>query len=165
VDVDQHAALDRREEPRAPDLARLEDDVAVGEDDRGTPAGQTPDDLERAREEPIGEGVIDQERGEREKVRIARVFEAVALERSQVIGVAQLPAQILEQGPIALLPLGADLLVQEPLEVAGNPVVVEERVVDVEKKDDAAAQVRPRACGRRSRCPDPCPRAPRGSPR
>ena len=38
VDVDQHAALDRLKDAGALDLARLEDDVAVGQDDSPTPA-------------------------------------------------------------------------------------------------------------------------------
>jgi hypothetical protein len=165
VDVDQHAPLDRREETRAPDLVRLKDHVPIRQDDRGAAAAQVPDHLERSRVEPVGEGVIDQERGQREEVGIARVLEAVALERSQVIGVAQLPAQILEQSPVALLPLRADLLVQELLEVLGDPVVVEERVVDVEEEDDARAQVSRPGSWPRARRPGPCLRVPTGSPR
>ena len=37
VDVDQDVAVDGLEQARAMDLARLEDDVAVGEDDDGAP--------------------------------------------------------------------------------------------------------------------------------
>jgi len=100
-----------------------------------------PDHLQRAREETLRERIFDQERGQREKVRVARVFQPVALERSQVVGIAQLPAQRLEQRPVALLALGADLLVQELFQVLGDPVVVEERVVDVEEEDEPRVQV------------------------
>ena len=43
VDVDEHAAFDRLEEPGALDLARLEDHVAVGQDDRRSPGAEVLD--------------------------------------------------------------------------------------------------------------------------
>src|SRR5580704_15014652 len=49
VDIDQHMAVDRREDPRAFHLARLEDDVAVGQDDCPSPAAQSFENVDRSR--------------------------------------------------------------------------------------------------------------------
>jgi hypothetical protein len=67
-----------------------------------------------------------------EQARLARVGEAEALERAEVVGVPELRAQLLEELPVALLALLAEGLGEMRAEVAGNSVVVEQRVVDVE---------------------------------
>ena len=90
VDVDQDVAVDGVEQPRALDLARLEDDVAVREDHRRAPGARMLDDVERLGKEPVGEGIVDEELRDGEHVRVARMLDAVALERAEVVGVAQL---------------------------------------------------------------------------
>jgi hypothetical protein len=67
-----------------------------------------------------------------EQARLAWVGEAEALERAEVVGVPELRAQLLEELPVALLALLAEGLGEMRAEVAGNSVVVEQRVVDVE---------------------------------
>ena len=139
VDVDQHAPLDRLEQAGALDLARLEHDVAVGQDHRRPPRGEALDDVERGRIEAVGERVLQEERGQPEHVRIVRVLHAVALQRPQVVGVAELGAQRFEDRPVALLTLGAERARQVPLEIGGHPVVVEQGVVDVEQEHDTTS--------------------------
>ena len=97
------------------------------------------DHVERGREEAVGKVVVDEEGRDREEVRIARVLDAVALQCSQVVGVAELDAQRFEDGPVSLLALDPDLADEIPLQVGGNPVVVEQRVIDVEQEYDPAA--------------------------
>jgi hypothetical protein len=75
---------------------------------------------------------VDEEARDLEQARLARVGEAEALERAQVVGVSELRAQLLEELPVALLALLAEGLGEMRAEVAGNSVVVEQRVVDVE---------------------------------
>ena len=64
-----------------------------------------------------------------------RVREPEALERAEVVRVAELLAQPLELVPVPLLPLGAEVLRQVRAQVGGDGVVVEQRVVDVEEED------------------------------
>jgi len=133
VDIDEDAAFDRVEQPRPLDLARLEDDVAVGEDDRWAPLGEVIDRVERPREEPVRERVIHEERGQAEHVGIARVLDAVALECPKVVGVAELGTERFENRPVPFLTIRSDLVGEVALEIGRDAVVVEQRVVDVEQ--------------------------------
>jgi hypothetical protein len=45
-------------------------------------------------------------------------------------------AQLLEDHPVALLPLGPDLALQMALQVGGDAIVVEERVVHIEQENN-----------------------------
>ena len=49
--------------------------------------------------EPIGERVVDQVVGDDEHVGVARVLDAVALERAEVVGVAELAAELARRSP------------------------------------------------------------------
>ena len=133
--------LDGLEQARALDLERLEDDVAVREDHGRSPAAEVLDHVERVREEAVGERVVEEERRHREQVRVARVLDPVALQRAEVVGVAELLAQLLEDLPVALLPLVADLALEVAPHVGDDVVVVDQRVVDVEERDDTAAAI------------------------
>jgi hypothetical protein len=90
------------------------------------------DRVECARVDAVGERIVDEEARDLEQARLARVGEAEALERAEVVGVPELRAQLLEELPVALLALLAEGLGEMRAEVAGNSVVVEQRVVDVE---------------------------------
>jgi hypothetical protein len=88
VDVDEDAAFEGFPEAAALDLAGLEDDVAVGEDDGSAPLADVLDDIEREWVEARGEGVIDEEAGELEELHVVGVFDAVALQCAEVVGVS-----------------------------------------------------------------------------
>jgi hypothetical protein len=90
------------------------------------------DRVECARVDAVGERIVDEEARDLEQARLARIGEAEALERAEVVGVPELRAQLLEELPVALLALLAEGLGEMRAEVAGNSVVVEQRVVDVE---------------------------------
>jgi len=102
-----------------------------------------PDGFERVGVEAIREGVVDEERGQGQEVGIAGVLDPVVLERAQIIRVAQLGPQLLEEGPVPLLALLAHLDRQESLQVGSDGVVVEERVVHVEEEHDAGRSAHP----------------------
>jgi hypothetical protein len=88
---------------------------------------------------------------------IARIGPAVVLQRAEVIGIAELGAQLLEDRPIALLPLMPDLAFEMALEVGANTVVVEQRVVDIEQENHALlhSAVLARAESQTRSCPAP----------
>ena len=56
VDVNEHLPLDRFKDAGAFDLARLEDHIAIGEDDRRAPVAEALQDVKRTGIEPVGEG-------------------------------------------------------------------------------------------------------------
>ena len=59
---------------------------------------------------------------------------AIALKGSQVVVISQLVPQLLEDGPIALLPLVAHRLLDVAHEIRQDAVVVQQGVVGVEKE-------------------------------
>jgi hypothetical protein len=139
VDVDQHAAVDRVPQPRALDLAWLEDDVAVGQDHRRPDARQLRERVERAGEDALAERVVDQEaRHLQQRMRLdaaPRHVLPVQLQRAEVVGVAELVAQLLEARPVQRGALGAERAHQVLAQVLDEAVVVEQGVVDVDQED------------------------------
>ncbi len=136
MDVNQHIAIDRFKDAGALDLARLEDDVAVGEHDRSPPATQPLEDVEGSGIEPIGEGVVHQIGGHRQELYISRVLDPIALQRAKIVAVAQIGEQLLEDRPVAVATGGAELALQMALKIGLNAVVVEQGVIDIDKEDD-----------------------------
>ena len=138
MDVDHHSSSDLCGQPRALDLVRLEDPVAVREDRSRREPPHLLDRLERALEQPLVEGIGEQPGRERPDAWISQVLETEALERSEVVGIAHLAAQLLVvlaiATPALLTEAGHDLSVEIDLET----VVVEQGVVDVEEDDDLA---------------------------
>ena len=90
VDVDEDVASRPRRDPRALHLARLEDHVAVGEDDGRSERSERAEHVECARVETVREGVVHEERRHGQQVRIALIRRPVALEGAEVVGVAEL---------------------------------------------------------------------------
>ena len=100
VDVNHDASLDRFEQPRALHLARLEYNVAVAQQRRRPPPFDMRDGVERVGVKPVGKRIIDQKPRNGQQPQIMRIFDAVTLQRPEVIGIPQLPAQFLEQLPV-----------------------------------------------------------------
>ena len=71
-------------------------------------ARQGADRVERAGIDAIGERIVQQEQRDLQHVRIARTLDAVALQRAEIVGVAELGPELLEDLPVALLALGAE---------------------------------------------------------
>jgi len=145
VDVDNDSPLDRSAQPGPLDLARLEDDVAVGEDDGRAEPCKVLQHVERAREEAIGEGIVHQEGRNGEQAGIAGIHHPVPLEGTKVVGVAELRPQLLEDLEIVVRAPGTDLAYQVALEVHNDTVVVEQRVVHVQEEDHGMARGHPQA--------------------
>ena len=123
-------------------LERLEHHVAVRQDRHLAPAARVLDRVERGREEAVRERVVEQEEGHVEEVRAMDVFHPEALQRAEIVRVAQLAAQLLEELPVALVLPVADLLRQVAAHVGHHVIVVDQRVVDVEEGDHSVARHR-----------------------
>ena len=70
----------------------------------------------------------------------------IALQRAQVVGVPELTPQFFEHGPVSLLPLAADRALEVALEIRGDVIVVDQRVVHVDQEDDLMARGHRPAC-------------------
>jgi HAD superfamily hydrolase (TIGR01509 family) len=64
------------------------------------------------------------------------MLRAVPLQGAEIVGIAKLPPQPLEDIPILLLTLVAELTVHVPHQIRDDAVVVEQRVIHVEQRDD-----------------------------
>ena len=74
-------------QPGTLDLARLKDDIAIGEDDCRPPSAEMLDHVQRAGIQAIGERIVQQVGGDLQEVRIARIFGPVALQGAEIIRV------------------------------------------------------------------------------
>src|SRR6267143_1078761 len=134
VDVDQHVSLDGLGDAGALDLARLEDDVPVGKDDRPRPAAEALEHVECSRVQPIGERVIHQIRGHRQQMDVLWMLDPIALQGAEIVPVAQIAEQLLEDRPVAVATRRSELAFKMALEIGLDAVVVEQGVVDIDKK-------------------------------
>src|SRR5262249_64304 len=82
-------------------------------------------------------GIVDEVRRHLENRELAVILDAVALEGAEVVGIAELASKLLEESPIALLSLRADELSQVSLEISRYAIVVENRIGDIDEKNDA----------------------------
>ena len=122
-----------------PYLVRLKDHVAIRENYRLTELFDIIHRVEGIRKEPVGKGILEQEMRDGEQVGIAGILCPVALQGAEIIGIAELGAELLEECPVSLLPLMADLFLQMVLKVSGDTVVIEQSVINIEKKNDLLA--------------------------
>src|SRR5262245_19317610 len=84
------------------------------------------------------ERIIDQEIRNAYQMRGTRMFVPISLQSAEVIRVAQFCPQLLENVPIFLRSLGADLADEMGLQICCHSVIVQQRVVYVEQEDDAS---------------------------
>src|SRR2546422_1799996 len=66
------------------------------------------DDIERAIQ-PAGKRIVNQKRRHQQQPRVAHISEPVALQRAQVVRVAQLGAQLLEDRPVPVPAFNTEL--------------------------------------------------------
>src|SRR5262245_8677606 len=69
---------------------------------------------------------------------ILRVLDPIALQRAEIITVAQFAKQLLEDGPIPLAASNSELTIEVAFDVVLNAVVVEQRIVHVDQKNNWA---------------------------
>ena len=91
--------------------------------------------VERMRIKAIGERIVQEPVGSAEDREIVRVFEPQALQRAEIVHIAQFVPQLVHDLPITRANTIAMRGSQPFPEVIPKSVVVEERIVDVEQKD------------------------------
>jgi hypothetical protein len=69
-------------------------------------------------------------------MRIAQIFEAISLQRREIISIAQFAPQSLEIHPIALLAFIAYLAFQITHQIRDDVVIAEQRVIDIKEEND-----------------------------
>ena len=145
VDVDQHASPDSVPKARTLNLARLKDDIAVGQDDGLAEPVESREHVERPGIKTISERIVDQEGRQRQQpvsgVVVGLDIGTVTLQGAQVVRVSQFVAQSLEDGPVAIRVRDAEFALEMLAQVGDDPVVVEKRVVNVEQEDERRGHV------------------------
>src|SRR5689334_13232002 len=94
------------------------------------------DDIERGPIQPAGKRIVDEKRRHQQQPRVAHISEAVALQRAQVVRVAQLGAQLLEDRPVPVPAFDTELAREMIPEIVLHKVIVEQRIVAVEEEYD-----------------------------
>ena len=79
--------------------------------------------------------VMQEEERHGDHLRIARLLDAITLQRAEIVRVSELAAQLLEDGPVAALALDAERVDQMPLQIVDDAIVVEKSIVDVDEED------------------------------
>lgn len=73
--------------------------------------------------------------------RVRSGFETVTLQSAKIIGVAEFSPQGLKYGEISLAALGTKFPFEMPAKVLRYPVIVEQRIINIEKKDYVIHQI------------------------
>src|SRR6266513_984875 len=141
VHINQHAPGDGIGQSRTTDLERLENDVAVRENDRRTPLLDVVNYLDGVREKTLSKGIVDEKIRNAQQIWGARMFDPVRLQSAEVIRIAQFGPQLLENPPIFLRSLCADFAGEVALQIRCHSVVINQRVVYVEQEGDASRRV------------------------
>ena len=128
VDVDENAVDDRRQ-TRARDLPRLEDRVAVREDDGRARVTQPREHVERMRVEAVGERVLEQVLGNGEQPRIPALRLPPLLHRAEVVAIPELHEAALLDRPVRGARIRTVRHDRGAARCRPDPVVVEQRVV------------------------------------
>jgi len=137
VDVNQDRAIDSAPDPGLRDLSRLKDGVTVRQDGDSPARAEPGDGLECAGIEAVFERVVDQEQRHLHQARLVGVLDSIPLERAEVVRIAKLGPQGLEDLPVPFLGFGAECVDHMLAQIGRHGVVVEQRVVNVKKKDDS----------------------------
>src|SRR5712671_3681834 len=88
--------------PAALELARLKDHITLRQDDRWSELTQPLHYIEGGREQSVAKGVLDEKRRQQQQFCFGPVFDSVALERANVVAIASLDEQILQDSRIAI---------------------------------------------------------------
>jgi hypothetical protein len=102
VNVDKDVAFEGVVEARAIHFARLEDYVAIAENDGLAESAGVVNGVERLGEKAVRERVIDHEIRNCEELVFTGALDAIALESAEVVGITEFGAKLLEDLPIAV---------------------------------------------------------------
>src|ERR1035437_9603971 len=142
VDIDQDVALEEFVQAGPVHLARLKHDISVAQNHRSPQSPRVFDCIQRLRIEAVGKGIIDHEMRHGQQLRIARLLDAVTLQRAQIVGVSEFATQLLEDFPIVLFGGLTYLICEVALQVFRHAIVIEQRIVYIEKEHGGRVGVR-----------------------
>src|SRR5262249_11700138 len=91
-------------------------------------------DIEGPRVYAVSKRVVKIEQRRLEQLRLARVLDAITLQRAEGVGISELGSQVLEDGPVSLLAIRSKRLRQVVTKIVGDGVVVQKGVVDVKEE-------------------------------
>ena len=134
MDVDEDVPVDCAPDSGPLDLVRLEDGIAVREDDRRPERAQVRQYLQRLGVEAIRERVAQEIAGRGEQARIPILPLPPLLHSAEVVAVAELDEPPLLNTPVPLRDLTAERRHEVRLHVLADPVVVEQCVVDIDEE-------------------------------
>src|SRR5262249_937747 len=117
------------------DFAGLKDDIAIRQEDSWGKAAQPLQHLDGAGEQLLREGVLHEEGGHRQQLHVPRMLCSITLEGADVIAIAQLSEEILQDPPVALACGAAESPLEMLLQILLDGVIVEQRIVDVDEED------------------------------
>ena len=136
--VDQHVFAEQRPQSRPLHLARLKGGVAIREDDGRAKRLRAPNGIDSTRIEAIGKAVIGKPSGHPQHAGIVHRLQAIELQRPEIIDIALCDAQLLEDRPIAVARSLPVLVRHVRPQIGLHPIVVDQRVVDIEQNDEIA---------------------------
>src|SRR5215831_16180875 len=96
---------------------------------------------ERIGKKTLSERIIDQKVRHGHEMQNALVFVPIRLQSAEIVGVAQLGPQLLENPPIFLRSLRAELTCEMALQICCDSVAIKQRVVYVEQEHDASRRI------------------------
>jgi len=140
VHIDERIAFDGFKQAAAFNFARLKYDVSVAEHSDFAMPVHPLQDLNCIWEEPAAEIVFDEEARQLQQMRIVRVVFAISLQSAKVIGVAEVHPQLFEDLPVPVRASPAHLAIQECGNILRDTIVIEQRIIHVEKKNDSSAR-------------------------
>src|SRR5258708_15695406 len=109
--------------------------MRVTKDSGWTPSAGLAENVQRAGIQTLSDGVMDQIRRHPKNMRVSGVLQPVALQRAQVIRIPELRAKVFKNLKVTPVGVGPEEPSEMPTEICHNPVIIEQRIVDV-KKDD-----------------------------
>ena len=91
--------------------------------------------IERPGIEPVGERIVDQPVRHPQQPRIVHLLQPIALERAEIVGIAEFAAQLFEDLPVAVCaPPSPCSTLDVHVQIGLDAIIVEQRVVDVEQE-------------------------------
>ena len=139
--VDQNASFDSVPDTGALDLARLEHHVAVRQHRRSSHGTHVGDNVEGMWVQSLREGVLQEERGQLQQVRVVLEPDTESLQSPEVVSVSDLAVQLGIDRPVSVALGHTEGLLQTLPEIGCEPVVVEQGVVDVKQEDHVGYRV------------------------
>jgi hypothetical protein len=117
-------------------LAWLEHGVAVGKHDRCSPLPHVVHGVQGARIQAIGERVVDEPARHAQHHRVMHRLASIPLQGAQVVNVTEFASQLFENLKVPVAGRHAACAFQVLPGIGLNAIIVDERVVDIEQKDD-----------------------------